>query len=154
MPRITKSDLAAFVASRPFATDESGSMPYATASESMQRACVESIAKDRASGLSGNDLRAKYGEALTGPMRRKVLRAFGLDSSATIARSYSHYSDGEARTGSSHARMHGVHAAERIAAQEEAQRKVEAAAAKREAAKQRRAQRKAQREAATATDES
>src|SRR5262245_53885164 len=56
---------------------------------------AEQIAKDRAAGLSGNDLRGKYsgaseahakGRGLTGPMRRKVLRDYGHGS--LVARSY------------------------------------------------------------------
>jgi len=82
---------------------------------------AESIARDRASGLSGADLRAKYSgdgcptnRGLSGPMRRKVLREYGHGS--LVARSYTHFADGEARQGSAHARMHGPRAAERAAA--------------------------------------
>lgn len=86
---------------------------------------AQQIAADRAAGLSGNDLRAKYSgigcppnRGLSGPMRRKVLRAYG--HGAVVARSYVQYSDGEARKGTSHARTHGPHAAQRVAAAIEA----------------------------------
>lgn len=106
MPRTTRKPAAPAPAdSRPFAVESAA--PYGTLAADAQRAVAEGIAADKAAGLSGNELRAKYGERLTGPARRKVLRAHGLDSAATIARSYSAYRDGEARSGSRHAREHG-----------------------------------------------
>lgn len=82
---------------------------------------AEQIAADRAAGLSGTDLRTKYSgigcptdSGLSGPLRRKVLRQFGHGS--VVARSYVQYSDGMPRAGSAHARAHGPHAAQRVAA--------------------------------------
>ena len=99
---------------RPFA--DGSTAPFAGRTEDERRSIAEQIAADKASGLSGNELRAKYGERLTGPARRKVLRTFGLDSPATIARSYDEYRDGQPRSGSRHAREHGARAEERRAA--------------------------------------
>lgn len=91
--------------------------------DAVRVAIAASIARDRAAGFSGNDLRAKYagpaeahgkGRGLTGPRRREVLRKYGFGS--LVARSYVAYSDGDARTGSAHARMHGAKAADRAAA--------------------------------------
>jgi hypothetical protein len=44
------------------------------------------IAKDREAKMSGADLRTKYGEWLTGPVRRTLLREFGHNG--LIAQSY------------------------------------------------------------------
>lgn len=123
MPRTTKAQreakqaqerqeahFAALLA-RPFA--DGSTDPYGARSEAARKAVAESIAADKASGLSGAELRTKYGARLTGPARRKVLRSFGLDSPATIARSYDAYRDGSARVGTRHAREHGARAAER-----------------------------------------
>jgi hypothetical protein len=51
-----------------------------------RKALAAKIAKDREAGLSGAALREKYGEWLTGPVRRQLLREFG--HSALIAQSY------------------------------------------------------------------
>jgi hypothetical protein len=156
MPRITKSDLELAIAQRPFAPEHAADAPEAWGNlpEAMQRAVASAIGRDKAAGLSGHDLRVRYGgdsrsngaerdSGLTGPMRRKVLRQFGLDSPATIARSYAQYTDGEPRVGSAHAKNHGALAAER---QAEAIRQAEADA-EREA---KRAERAAKRAAAKA----
>lgn len=94
---------------RPFApktTKAYGDLPVRS-----QAAVAKRIAADKASGFSGNELREKYGENLTGPIRRRVLRAHGLDSPKTIARSYATYRNGEDRKGSRHPREHGANAA-------------------------------------------
>lgn len=120
MPRKTKEMLAAekaekaaaaalaALAARPFA--DGSTDPYAARSADDRAAVAASIAADKRGGLSGNELRAKYGERLTGPARRKVLREHG-ESAGTIARSYDAYRDGETRSGTRHAREHGAAAA-------------------------------------------
>lgn len=115
---------------RPFAgptkdapTEAESTAPYAGLTEAAQRKVAQSIAADKAAGLSGNDLRAKYGAKLTGPVRRKVLRAHGFDGIAYIARSYDQYQDGDQRVGSAHAQHHGALAQARKA---EAKREAEA----------------------------
>lgn len=79
-----------------------------------QSKIVASIAKDRTGGLSGNDLRDKYGSWLTGPRRCKLLHASG--NSEVVGRSYEEYDDdtqsakiagGKLRKGTRHARLHG-----------------------------------------------
>jgi len=129
--------LAEFVSSAiaelPFAPDREPSDPRGFfalvapdgadySADDVRAAIAESIAQDRAAGLSGNDLRARYsgpgeahakGRGLTGPMRRKVLREYGHGS--LVGKSYREYRDGEARTGSAHAREHGPLAAARAA---------------------------------------
>lgn len=126
MPRktVSKQDLAAAIAALPFAfAPESADEPnlYPNLSPEMQRAVAAQIAKDRAQGLSGADLRTKYSGAgcptnsgLSGPVRRKVLREHGFSS--VVARSYDAYSDGTPRVGSAHARNYGAKAVERQAA--------------------------------------
>lgn len=166
MPRISKQDLAAAIAARPFDPSHAADAPQAFGNlpEPMQRKVAESIARDKAAGLSGADLRARYGgesksqgadrdTGLTGPMRRTVLRRFALDTAATIARSYETYGDGTPRVGSAHARNYGARAAERqaeaIRQAEEAAAKAEQAANRREAAKARRDAKAAQKAAST-----
>jgi hypothetical protein len=51
-----------------------------------RKAIAAKVAKDKESGMTGAALRAKYGEWLTGPERRKLLREFGHDG--LIAKSY------------------------------------------------------------------
>lgn len=143
MPRITRSTVEAAIAALPFAPDRkpSDATAYESLAPAMQAAIAEAIAKDRAAGLSGDDLRAKYSgpgcpvnRGLSGPMRRKVLREHGFGG--IVARSYSTYSDDSPRKGSAHAREHGPAAIERqaqaLAAVEEAA-KAKAAPAKRAA---------------------
>lgn len=116
MPRKSRSTAPAPVApveTRPFA--DGSAAPFAALPEADRKSIAERIAADKASGLSGNELRARYGERLTGPARRKVLRAFGFDGGAFIARSYDAYRDGDFRNGSRHAREHGALAAQRRA---------------------------------------
>jgi hypothetical protein len=67
-------------------------------------ALAHRIAKDREDGLSGNALRAKYGQWLTGPRRCVRLREIGRDD--LIAPSYVTYRDGQPCKGSAHARKH------------------------------------------------
>jgi len=139
MPRTTalSRKVAAAIAAVPLdpthATDNAAA--FGNLPEDVQRGVVEQIALDKAAGLSGNDLRAKYGEGLTGPKRRTLLRGFGFATAQTIARSYSAYRDGEARQGSAHARQHGPNAIERQAAAKKAVQ--EAAAASKPAARKR-----------------
>ncbi len=115
--------IASAILALPFAfdADPTDANLYANLPAELQAGIAESIARDRAAGLSGNDLRAKYSGAgcptnrgLTGPIRRKVLRAHGAGS--LVAKSYDAYADGDPRGGSAHARMHGPLAAERAAA--------------------------------------
>src|SRR5580765_7785001 len=115
--------IASAILALPFAfdADPTDANLYANLPAELQAGIAESIARDRAAGLSGNDLRAKYSGAgcptnrgLTGPIRRKVLRAHGAGS--LVAKSYDAYADGDPRGGSAHARMHGPQAAERAAA--------------------------------------
>jgi hypothetical protein len=125
---------AAAIAALPFAPDREPTDPrgfFALAApdgadydgDAIRVQIAAQIAKDRAAGLSGNDLRAKYagpseahakGRGLTGPIRRRVLREYGHGS--VIARSYDAYRDGAARAGSAHAREHGPLAAARTEA--------------------------------------
>lgn len=51
-----------------------------------RKAMAAKIAKDKEAGMTGAALRAKYGEWLTGPERRKLLREHGHDG--LIAASY------------------------------------------------------------------
>ena len=55
------------------------------------------IANDREEGFSGAALRAKYGEWLTGPNRRVLLRESGRDD--LIGASYVTFRDGQPRKG-------------------------------------------------------
>jgi len=113
----TDPNLFANLADRPLAES-----PNAEGNgDSIRAGIAAQIAADRAAGLSGNELRAKYSGVgcptklgLSGPMRRKVLREYGHGS--VVARSYVQYSDGAPRAGSAHARAHGPHAAARVAA--------------------------------------
>ena len=116
--------IAAAIAALPFAYDAepTDANLYANLPTDVQRGIAESIAKDRAAGLlSGADLRTKYSgvgcptnRGLSGPMRRKVLREHGFGG--VVAKSYDAYADGDPRTGSAHARMHGPAAPARAAA--------------------------------------
>lgn len=47
---------------------------------------VAKIAKDKEAGMTGQALRDKYGEWLTGPVRRAILREHG--HGALVAKSY------------------------------------------------------------------
>lgn len=155
MPRSTKprktaaqraaAKLAAEVAARPFAVDSTA--PYGAMQDGAKLAVARSIAADKAAGLSGDELRRKYGERLSGPARRKVLREHSLASASTIAPSYNAYRDGEPRQGSRHAIEHGSRAEERravlAAEQAEAEAIAEAKARRAAAAKARREARKA-----------
>lgn len=105
-PTVTPSNPLPF----PSATQDSA-RTFVQRTDVQRSAVAKAVAADKASGLSGNELRAKYGEALTGPARRKLLRTYGLDSPATIARSYDAYRDGDARKGTRHAREHGANRA-------------------------------------------
>jgi hypothetical protein len=51
-----------------------------------RKALAAKIAKDREAKMTGQALRDKYGEWLTGPYRRELLREFG--HGALIAKSY------------------------------------------------------------------
>jgi len=149
MPRITKAEVAAAIAARPFDPSHAADAAeaYGNLSDGMRFAVAAAIAKDRASGLSGHDLRVRYGgeskshgaprdTGLTGPKRREVLREHELANASTIARSYDAYGDGTPRAGSAHARNYGANAAER---QAEAIRQAEAAEEKAAKAAERKA---------------
>lgn len=82
--------------------------------EAQRTAIVGQIAKDRDGGLSGNQLREKFGSWLTGPRRCKLLHANGHGS--VVGATYEEYNDdaqtaplvgGKRRTGSRHAKYHG-----------------------------------------------
>lgn len=106
-----------------------------------QRAsATAAIRKARDRGSSGNELREEFGSWLTGPVRCRLFREFGYETS--IAKSYDGYRDGETRKGSGHARTHGVRAAQAVE---------EAKVAKRDAAKAKRAATKAAKLAKAAT---
>jgi len=62
------------------------------------------IANDREEGFSGAALRAKYGEWLTGPNRRVLLRESGRDD--LIGASYVTFRDGQPRKGFARAQAH------------------------------------------------
>ena len=79
-------------------------MPIPEMSTNERAALARRIAQDREDGLSGNTLRAKYGQWLTGPNRRVLLREIGRED--LIAPSYGTYRDGQPRKGSAHARQH------------------------------------------------
>lgn len=78
---------------------------YRDATEAQRRAFATAVAKDRTGGLSGAELRTKYGAWLLGPRRIAILREHGLGS--VVAKSYGQYRDGDPRKGSRHAREHG-----------------------------------------------
>jgi hypothetical protein len=61
-------------------------MQAAPKTPAQRKAVAAKIAKDRDAKMTGAALRAKYGDWLTGPERRKLLREFGHD--ALIAKSY------------------------------------------------------------------
>jgi hypothetical protein len=111
MPRKSRS-IEVPAESRPFAADTVA--PFASLSGEAQSSIASAIAADKAAGLSGNDLRAKFGEGLTGPARRKVLRKHGFGGTAYIARSYDEYRDGDSRKGTEHAREHGPNAGAKL----------------------------------------
>ena len=102
MPRSTTKDV------RPFSPDAPEAAQFGALSASEQMKVAKAIAADKAAGLSGDELRTKYGVRLTGPTRRKVLRSAGFDGTGYIARSYAQYRDGDPRTGTRHAREHGA----------------------------------------------
>lgn len=133
MPRKTKKQTeaekaAAVLAARPFAVDSTD--PYGARDDAGKLAVAEAIRDAKLAGASGAEMRERFGARLTGPARRKVLRAHGFGNAQTIARSYEAYRDGDSRQGTRHAREHGHRAAERIAAQRKAEAEAEAATAK------------------------
>src|SRR5262245_29960591 len=131
MPRKTKAQLqeeAAILAAqeaeaallaRPFAVDSTD--PYGARDTAGKLAVAEEIAAAKLAGASGNEMRATFGERLTGPARRKVLREHGFDGPGYVAPSYVAYRDGEDRVGSRHAREHGALAEARRQEQREAE---------------------------------
>src|SRR5262245_40920187 len=145
MPRKSKQQIAAEQAeaarlARPFAVDSTD--PYGARTAEQQAEVAASIAAAKLAGASGNELRGQFGERLTGPARRKVLRAHGYDGTAYVARSYSQYRDGEDRSGTRHAREHGAQAEAR-----RAEARAEAEQALADARKARKGRSKAEREA-------
>jgi hypothetical protein len=131
MPRKTNEQKAReqaeqALASRPFAVDSTD--PYGSRDDAGKAAVAAEVAAAKASGASGNEMRERFGERLTGPARRKLLRAHGFDGTAYVARSYDAYRDGESRSGTRHAREHGAEAAsKRAQALAEAEAEAEAA---------------------------
>jgi len=173
MPRKTKEELQAgreakavadAIAALPFSPLHASDAPEAYANlpregktGDVQFGVALAIYRDfKVAGLSGADCRAKYGGTvdaidgtevgLSGRRRRIVLRSHGLGDG--VARSYDAYSDGSPRIGSSHAREHGVQAAERQAENariaEEAEKAAAAKQRRNEKARARREARKAQ----------
>lgn len=117
-------------AARPFAPDSTD--PFGARDEAGRKAVAEAIRDAKLAGASGEEMRQRFGSRLTGPARRKVLRAYGFGGPSTIARSYEEYRDGESRTGTRHAREHGAEAqARRAEAREEAARELAEAQAAR-----------------------
>lgn len=124
MPRKTKQELAAekaakALAARPFAPESTA--PFGAMPEDEKAKVAAQIAEAKANGASGDEMRERFGSRLSGPARRKVLRAFGYSGTAYVARSYDSYRDGDSRTGTRHAREHGAEAvARRAEAREQA----------------------------------
>lgn len=117
----------ALLLARPFAPDSTD--PYAGRDDAGRKAVADEIAAAKEAGASGNEMRDRFGSRLTGPARRKVLRAHGYGTSTGhVARSYDAYRDGDARTGTRHAREHGARAGALAAAAREAAAAEEAAA--------------------------
>jgi hypothetical protein len=124
--QITAEKAQAALLARPFTADSTA--PYGAMPEAEQREVAKAIANAKASGASGDEMRARFGEKLTGPARRKVLRAFGFTGREFIAPSYGEYRDGDTRVGTRHAREHGALAqARRAEAREAAQAELAAA---------------------------
>lgn len=143
MPRKTKQQRAdEALAARPFAHDSTD--PYGAMPADRKAKVAESIAQAKASGASGDEMRAIFGPRLTGPARRIVLRTHGYGGTAYVARSYEAYRDGDERRGTRHAREHGSRAAELRAQAEADEAKRLADEAKRQA---RNAKAKARRDA-------
>jgi hypothetical protein len=59
---------------------------FAKLTKAQRKKLAGAVAKDKTAGMSGAGLRAKYGEWLTGPVRRGLFREFGHD--ALIGGSY------------------------------------------------------------------
>jgi hypothetical protein len=76
-------------------------------SDEERRTVAEAIRAAKLAGASGDEMRQTFGERLTGPARRKVLREHDLEAGA-IARSYVAYRDGDERSGTRHAKEHGA----------------------------------------------
>jgi len=110
MPRTRKPRAAAPADVRPFSPDAPDAKRYGNLSTDAKRKVAEAIRDAKLAGASGDEMRAAFGPLLTGPARRKVLREHGFGSAQTIARTYSMYRDGDARTGTRHAREHGANA--------------------------------------------
>jgi hypothetical protein len=160
MPRITKTEILAAIAERPFAPEHSPDSPhyFENLPAAMQKAIATFVARDFAGGLSGADCRVRYGldggkPQGAGHERRKIIRRFGLDSPATIAKSYDAYSSGEPRKGSAHASNYGPLAAERLAAKAAEQAKAEKAAEQRAKTAAKRAAAKAAKAAEQAAEQ-
>jgi hypothetical protein len=63
--------------------------------KAQRKALAAKIAKAKENGATGNQLREQFGEWLTGPTRRTLLREFGHDSA--IAKSYDRLAARECR---------------------------------------------------------
>lgn len=111
--------------------------------EQAAKALAVALAEGRDNGLSGNDLRAQFGEGCTGPIRRDLFRRFGLDA-GRIARSYDAHRDGNLRKGTPRIAVEGSKAREAfLAAQSEQEAAAKAASKRKAAAKKAAATRKA-----------
>lgn len=107
--------------------------------DAQRKTLATKLAEGRDAGMSGDALRDAFGQGCTGPIRRDLFRAFGLDS-GRIARSYGEYRDGQARHGTARELVAGSKAeAARIAADAAAQAEADAEAAKVAAKAKRRA---------------
>jgi hypothetical protein len=118
MPRTTRSTRSARTAPavpvRPFA-DADSLRAFRAAPTAVRAAVAKSVAQAKAQGASGDEMRETFGQLLSGPNRRTLLREHGYDGPTYVARSYDAYRDGDSRKGTQHAREHGVAAQERKA---------------------------------------
>jgi hypothetical protein len=111
------------------------------------KALSAEIARMRDDGASGQDIRDRFGEGLTGGMRRKLFRAFG-DDSGRIARSYDVHRDGQPRTGTPRIAVEGSKAQTAfLAAKAEEEAAAKAASKRKRAASKAAATRKARKSA-------
>jgi hypothetical protein len=120
MPRKSAAVLAAeaeaaALLSRPFA--DGSTDPFGAKSADEREAVCLAIAAAKLAGASGKEMRATFGERLTGPARRKCFLFLaslpqhadaGFDRPPYIGRSYDAYRDSQPRQGSRHAREHGA----------------------------------------------
>jgi hypothetical protein len=127
--RSTARNLAASPVLRPYA-DADSLRAFRAAPTATRAKVAKQVAQAKANGASGEEMRETFGDLLSGPNRRALLREYGFDTATYIARSYDAYRDGDSRKGTQHAREHGAQAEERRAAREAEERAAKAAARK------------------------